>query len=156
MHYDTLVPNWGATVGLEISQVLLNTRGIPPSFTISTGSPNHLGQDYNEMDYNTDMFPPATEYDIPTPGHQELGNVDGDGDDSNSLGQGHESLGPEFIGPAGLNGNLCIHYSGSQNCPNVCMFFINHGVKLMTEYPNGNESSLGQFCNFVICWGCSP
>ncbi|KAI6141331.1 hypothetical protein BKA82DRAFT_4018909 [Pisolithus tinctorius] len=66
---------------------------IPPSFAISTGSPDHLGQDYDETDHNADMFPPATKYDIPTPGHQELSNVDGDGDDSNSSGQEHESLG---------------------------------------------------------------
>ncbi|KAI6147387.1 hypothetical protein BKA82DRAFT_35341, partial [Pisolithus tinctorius] len=45
--------------------------------------------------------PPATEYDIPTPSHQELGNVDGNGDDSNSSGWEHESLGSEFVGPAG-------------------------------------------------------
>ncbi|KAI6141325.1 hypothetical protein BKA82DRAFT_28768 [Pisolithus tinctorius] len=74
---------------------------IPPSFTVSTGSPDHLGQDYNETDHNADMFPPATEYDIPTPGHQELGNVNGDGDDSDSLGWERESLGPEFVGPVG-------------------------------------------------------
>ncbi|KIO08910.1 hypothetical protein M404DRAFT_22722 [Pisolithus tinctorius Marx 270] len=41
------------------------------------------------------MFPPATEYDIPTPGHQELGDVDGDGDDSDSSGRERESLGLE-------------------------------------------------------------
>ncbi|KAI6141212.1 hypothetical protein BKA82DRAFT_4331739 [Pisolithus tinctorius] len=39
------------------------------------------------------MFPPATEYDIPTPGHQELGDVNGD--DSDSSGQERESLGLE-------------------------------------------------------------
>ncbi|KIO10273.1 hypothetical protein M404DRAFT_21247 [Pisolithus tinctorius Marx 270] len=47
------------------------------------------------------MFPPATEYNIPTPSHQELGDVDGNGNDSNSLGWERESLGLEFVGPAG-------------------------------------------------------
>ncbi|KIN96824.1 hypothetical protein M404DRAFT_32873 [Pisolithus tinctorius Marx 270] len=41
------------------------------------------------------MIPPATKYDIPAPGHQELGN------DSDSLGQECESPGLEFVGPAG-------------------------------------------------------
>ncbi|KAI6155779.1 hypothetical protein BKA82DRAFT_4326792 [Pisolithus tinctorius] len=68
---------------------------VPPSFAVSTGSPDHLGQDYDETDHDADMFPPATEYDIPTPGHQELGNVDGDGDDSDSSGRERESLGLE-------------------------------------------------------------
>ncbi|KAI6143392.1 hypothetical protein BKA82DRAFT_4331274 [Pisolithus tinctorius] len=67
---------------------------VPPSFAISTGSPDHLGQDYNGMDHDTDMIPPATKYDIPAPGHQELGN------DSDSLGQECESPGLEFVGPA--------------------------------------------------------
>ncbi|KAI6154599.1 hypothetical protein BKA82DRAFT_4347529 [Pisolithus tinctorius] len=74
---------------------------VPPSFAVSTGLPDHLGQDYDEMDHDADMFPPATEYDIPTPGHQELGDVDGDGDDSDSSGQERESLGLEFVGPVG-------------------------------------------------------
>ncbi|KAI5999820.1 hypothetical protein F5J12DRAFT_906690 [Pisolithus orientalis] len=102
------VLNWGATIGLEISQVLLHTHThthhpslghIPPSFAISTGLPDHLGQDYNGTDHDADMFPPATKYDIPTPSHQELGNVNGDGDDSDSSGWECESLGPEFVGP---------------------------------------------------------
>ncbi|KAI5984115.1 hypothetical protein F5J12DRAFT_907962 [Pisolithus orientalis] len=71
---------------------------VPPSFAISTGSPDHLGQDYNGTDHNADMFPPATEYDIPTPSHQELSDVDGNGNDSDSLGWEHKSLGPVFIG----------------------------------------------------------